>query len=430
MQFEFANVEAEQALVGSLFLEVGLIQECTIQPNQLYTWQLRKLLEAMKQLHDMEKPIDVISVVEQIGPNNLKDIGGIGFITDLAGSVPTTANFHYYQDIVKEYDQKRKTIQAATLLMEEAKTNEIRKTLRDGIHRLMQIEDQSTEDSLGEIQASLIDFYYDCENDIGELSGIPSGFTQLDKLTGGFQASDLVIIGARPGMGKTAFALNLALTAAKEDIAIFFSLEMPVKQLMKRAISATGKINGLKLRNPKKNLSKEDWTKLTEAMGKISKANLHMFDRAAITVSYIWAKVRKVKREYGEKKRILVVLDYLQLISGEGKQCTNRYAEISEISRSLKQMAKELDVVVLALSQLSRGVEVRQEKRPILSDLRESGQIEQDADVIAFLYREDYYQKGTEHKDITEIIVAKQRNGPIGTVKLGFEKEYGRFGEV
>ena len=421
------NIEAEEALVGALFLEEGLIKDCSILPQQLYSRKLQVLLTAIKDLDGKGKPVDVISVVEHLNPDHLAAIGGVAYITALAGSVPTTANFHYYQDVVREYAQKRKAVETANRIIATAKTNEIGQTLRDGIQGLMEIEEHSTEDQMGDIKPTLLQLYQDFEKDSEELIGITTGYGELDKLTGGFQNSDFIVVGARPSMGKTAFALNIALHAAEEDICLFFSLEMPVKQLLKRAASTIGEIDTIKMRTPRQTFEKEDWSQLTTAMARISNMKLHIFDRASMDINYIWSKVRKARREYGDSKRITVMIDYLQLISAEAKYQNNRQAEISQISRGLKHLAREMNLVVLALSQLSRGVESRQDKRPLLSDLRESGQIEQDADVIAFLYREDYYQKDSEQKDIIEVIVAKQRNGPIGTVKLGFKKEFGEF---
>ncbi|WP_409274842.1 replicative DNA helicase [Neobacillus sp. SCS-31] len=296
---------------------------------------------------------------------------------------------------------------------------------------------QGDEDA-GEIREGLVDLYTYCGKDLGEITGVPSGFKKLDRLTGGFQESDLVVIGARPSMGKTAFALNIALNAANEDVTAVFSLEMSKKQLLKRAASCIGNIGSVKMRNPKHYFGQEDWNQLNFAMGVLSKLNMRIFDKAGMDISYIWSKVRQLRKEVGEGRRILVVVDYLQLIGGNNRQ-QNRQSEISEISRSLKQMARETNAIVIALSQLSRGIESRHDKRPMLSDLRESGQIEQDADVIAFLYREEYYGKkqgeisldtGREERagQLVEVIVAKQRNGPIGTVELGFMMEVGRFG--
>lgn len=434
------NQEAEEAFVGSFFLDGGLMQECAVQPEQLYTYKMKSLFAVMLRLYEKGKPIDVVSVVEEAGVQEIAQLGGISFITDLAVSVPTTANFHFYQDTVKAYHQKRKTIEIAGKIRDKAFYEDIHDVLSDGINQLRQIEDMQGDDEAGEIQGGLIDLYTDCGNDLGEITGIPSGFKKLDRLTGGFQESDLVVIGARPSMGKTAFALNIALNAANEDVTAVFSLEMSKKQLLKRAASCIGSIGSVKMRNPKNYFEQEDWNQLNFAMGVMAKLNIRIFDKAGMDISYIWAKVRQLRKEVGDGKRLLVVVDYLQLINGNGRQQQNRQAEISEISRSLKQMARETNAVIIALSQLSRGVESRHDKRPMLSDLRESGQIEQDADVIAFLYREEYYGKKKEEEgavdsrleeqkgQVVEVIVAKQRNGPIGTVELGFLMEVGRFG--
>jgi replicative DNA helicase len=429
-RFEPYNQEAEEAFVGAFFLDADLVKECTIKPEQLYSSKLRLLYSAIRSLDVKGKPIDVISVVEELGPDHLVGIGGVSYITDLASSVPTTANFHFYEQIVKEYDQKRKAIHIAKRIIEQAGEHEIGKTLNTAIQDLMNIEGEQTDKDTGDITPILVDLFLDCEKDHGDLVGISSGFSYLDRLTGGFQESDLVIIGARPSMGKTAFALNLALQAAIKDVSLIFSLEMSKKQLLKRMACFTGNIDSLKMKNPKRDFQDEDWQKFSETIGWLSKLNLHIFDRAGMDIPYIWSKVRKARREYGTQKRMLVVIDYLQLIEGHSKNKQFRQAEISEISRALKTMARELNVVVIALSQLSRSVESRQDKHPILSDLRESGQIEQDADLIAFLYRDDYYTKDSQHKDRIEVILAKHRNGPTGTVELGYNKQYGRFFNV
>ncbi|MFZ7942782.1 replicative DNA helicase [Neobacillus sp. 19] len=421
------NQEAEEALVGAFFLEEDLVKECTIRPEQLYSWKLKQIYSAIRRLDEKGKPIDMISVMEELGISNLQMVGGISYITQLAGSVPTTANFHFYENLVREYAQKRKTIQIAGKIMEQAQASDISKTLSEGIHELMAVEEDEADEDNGDITPSLVDLFADCEKDLGEIVGIPSGFAHLDRLTGGFQESDLVIIGARPSMGKTAFALNLALHAAFQDVSVVFSLEMGKKQLLKRMAGFTGYIDSLKMKNPMKEFQEDDWQHFTDSIATLSKANFHIFDRAGMDVPFIWSKLRKIRREYDREKRILVVIDYLQLIAGDPKYKQNRLAEISELSRALKTMARELNVVVIALSQLSRGVESRQDKRPILSDLRESGQIEQDADLIAFLYRDDYYTNDSPLKDRMEVILAKHRNGPTGTVELGFNKQFGRF---
>lgn len=263
--------------------------------------------------------------------------------------------------------------------------------------------------------------------DVGDLTGIPTGYDDLNRMTAGLQEGDLIIIGARPSMGKTAFVLNIAFHAASAHTATgIFSLEMGEEQLLKRMISSTGNIDATKLKNPKKLCNLKDWEKISQAMGLINDLPLEIYDKANVTMQEIYAKTRKLKRKYPNKK-VLIAIDYLQLIVCDPKHRGNRMQEIGEISRKLKLMARELNVCVVALSQLSRAVESRQDKRPLLSDLRENGQIEQDADLIAFLYREDYYDRETENKNITEIILAKQRNGPVGVVELAFIKEFSKF---
>ncbi|WP_423800033.1 replicative DNA helicase [Neobacillus sp. SAB-20_R2A] len=419
--------EVEEAFVGALFLDSGLVKEAAILPEQLYFPQLRLIYSAIRSLDEKGKPIDYVSMIDELGVDNLQWIGGVSYLNRLAGSVPTTANFPFYQQAVKEYAQKRKTIHIASRLIEQANGKDIRKTIHTGIQELMAIDDQLTDEDTGSITPSLVDLFMDCEKDLGEIVGIPSGFPNLDILTGGFQESDLIIIGARPSMGKTAFALNVALHAAKQDLSLIFSLEMSKKQLLKRMAGFTGLIDSRKMKNPKKEFQEEDWQHFTDTIGALSKLNLHIFDKAGMDIPYIWSKVRKARREYGQEQRILVVIDYLQLIEGDRSFRQNRQAEINEISRALKTMARELNVTVIALSQLSRGVESRHDKHPVLSDLRESGQIEQDADLIAFLYRDDYYTKDSAYRNKIEVILAKHRNGPTGTIELDFQREYGLF---
>lgn len=261
-------------------------------------------------------------------------------------------------------------------------------------------------------------------NQKGEVTGIPTGFTELDKMTAGFQRNDLIIVAARPSVGKTAFSLNIAqnvATKTDENVAIF-SLEMGSDQLVMRMLCAEGNIDAQRLRTG--SLTSDDWAKLTMAMGSLSNAGIYIDDTPGIKVNEIRAKCRRLKQEQGLG---MVLIDYLQLIQGSGKSGENRQQEVSEISRTLKGIARELQVPVIALSQLSRGVESRQDKRPMMSDIRESGSIEQDADIVAFLYREDYYDRETENKNTIEIIIAKQRNGPVGSVELAFVKEFNKF---
>lgn len=253
------HFEAEAALVGAFFLDNDLVKECTIRPEQLYSRKLRMVYSAIQSLVEKEKPIDVISVVEELGIQQMEEIGGISFITELAGSVPTTSNFHFYEKMVKEYAQKRKAIQIAGKIIEQARESDIGKTLSNGIQELMKVEEVQTDDDFGDLRESLVDLYFDCERDLGEIVGIPTGFSHLDRLTGGFQESDFVIIGARPSVGKTAFALNIAMNAAKQDVSLFFSLEMSKKQLVKRLTGMIGGIDSFKMKNPKKEFGDEDW---------------------------------------------------------------------------------------------------------------------------------------------------------------------------
>ena len=423
----YYHVEVEEAIIGALFLDGELMKECTLVPAHFYSSQLREIFTMMRRLEEKGKPIDVVSVAEEAGPQNFFEIGGDRYLPSLAESAPSTANFMHYQEIVKKYAHKRETVQIANKIRKATQDGELDSIIREGIHDLQTVEDLLSDENLGDIKEGLMDLYLDCEKDLGEISGIPSGFKSLDKLTGGFQESDLVVIGARPSVGKTAFALNIALQAASEDVSIIFSLEMSKKQLLKRAVGQMGNVSSIKMRNPNRLFEEKDWNGLQHALGRLSKIGLHIYDQGGMDIPYIRSHVRKLRQHYGKEKRMLVIIDYLQLIVGDPRLKANRQAEISEISRALKQMAKELNVVVIALSQLSRAVESRQDKRPMLSDLRDSGQIEQDSDLIAFLYRDDYYDRESKEKDRIEIILAKQRNGPIGTVQLAFLKEYGRF---
>jgi replicative DNA helicase len=299
--------------------------------------------------------------------------------------------------------------------------------LNDAEARIMEISNRRAAHGFISIRDVLMEVFEKVEflyTNKGGVSGIPSGFIDLDKMTNGFQPNELIIVAARPSVGKTAFALNIAQNVAvrsTETVAIF-SLEMSASQLVQRIICAESNVDATRMRTGE--LKGDDWEKLSMAIGALSEAQIYIDDTPGITVSDIRAKCRRLKKEKGLG---LILIDYLQLIQGRGKAGENRQQEVSEISRTLKQIARELEVPVIALSQLSRGVEQRQDKRPMMSDLRESGSIEQDADIVAFLYRDDYYDKDSEKKNIIEIIIAKQRNGPVGTVELVFLKNYNKF---
>jgi len=420
------SVEAEQFLLGALLLEPELIKDIRTKPTYLSPGKHNNLLWTMLDLDKKGIPIDLVSIIERVGNDKVDKIGGVSYLQELAGSVPTTKNIAFHEKVIYQNWQKREAITIANKIKESAISEEASEVIQSGINDLMHLEDDEAHDDDGSIKDDLVEVYGELETPRGDVTGVPTGFTEFDKMTSGLQKQDLVIVAARPSVGKTAFCLNIAAGVSKQDkYAVgIFSLEMGKKQLLKRMLSISGNLDAQKIRTS--NIKGDDWGKLTYAMGTVSSMNLRIFDRPGVTVNEIWSKTRKMKREFAGKD-IVIIVDYLQLIQGSAKHRGNRTQEISEISRLLKHMARELDVCVVALSQLSRAVEQRQDKRPMMSDIRESGQIEQDADVIAFLYRDDYYDKESENKNIIEIIFGKQRNGPVGTISLAFIKEYGLF---
>lgn len=359
----------------------------------------------------------------------MEDVGGVSYLSEVAGSVPTAANIEYYARIVEEKSLLRRLIRTATTIAQEgyAREDEVDALLNEAEKNIMEVAQRKNAGAFHNIKDVLVRTYDNIEmlhNRVGDITGIPTGFAELDRMTAGFQRNDLIIVAARPSVGKTAFALNIAQnvgTKAGENVAIF-SLEMGAEQLVMRMLCAEGNINAQNLRTG--SLTDEDWKKLTMAMGSLSNSGIFIDDTPGVRISEIRSKCRRLKQEHGLG---MILIDYLQLIQGSGRSGENRQQEVSEISRSLKALARELEVPVIALSQLSRGVEQRQDKRPMMSDIRESGSIEQDADIVAFLYRDDYYDKESENKNIIEIIIAKQRNGPVGTVSLAFVKEYNKF---
>ncbi|MFJ5625417.1 replicative DNA helicase [Peribacillus loiseleuriae] len=420
------GIEAEQSLLGTLLIEPDLIKDIKTKPEHLSPGKNHNLLATLLDMDSKGQPVDLLSITERVGRNNIGRIGGRSYLSELMTSVASTVNFAHHEKIIYDYYQRREAIAIANRIREKAIAEEPAVAIHNGLNELMGLDDSSGDDDDGSIMNDLIKVYDDLENPKGDITGIPTGFTELDRMTTGLQKQDLIIIAARPSVGKTAFCLNIAeKVSSKNEYAVgIFSLEMKREMLLKRMLSSSGNINSQSIRTAR--LSEKDWGKLTNATGSISNLNLRIFDKPGVTVNEIWSKVRKMKRLY-QGKDILIIIDYLQLITGSAKHRGNRTQEISEISRLLKHMARELDVCVIALSQLSRAVEMRQDKRPMMSDIRESGQIEQDADVIGFLYRDDYYDKESENKNIIEIIIGKQRNGPTGTVNLAFVKEYGKF---
>ncbi|WP_372516686.1 MULTISPECIES: replicative DNA helicase [Paenibacillus] len=425
------NLEAEQAVLGAILLDGDALVTAMerINSDDFYRGAHQLIYEAMIEIAEANEPVDLVTLTARLqDKKQLEEVGGIKYLSELANAVPTAANVDYYAQIVEEKSLLRRLIRTATQIVSNgyASEDEVGMLLSDAEHRIMEISQRRSGSGFIAIRDVLMEVFDKVEflyNQKGSTTGIKSGFTDLDKMTSGFQRSDLIIVAARPSVGKTAFALNIAQNIGvreKETVAIF-SLEMGAAQLVQRMICAEANVDAGRMRTGF--LEPDDWEKLTMAIGSLSEANIYIDDSPSVTVADIRAKCRRLKKEKGLG---MILIDYLQLIHGRGKG-DNRQQEVSEISRTLKQIARELDVPVIALSQLSRGVEQRQDKRPMMSDLRESGSIEQDADIVAFLYRDDYYDKESEKKNIIEIIIAKQRNGPVGTVELAFLKNFNKF---
>ncbi|MCP3026988.1 replicative DNA helicase [Halobacillus sp. A5] len=426
------NIEAEQAVLGAVFLEPEAMSTAAefLVPEDFYRASHQRIFEVMLTLSDRGEPIDLVTVTTALSNNKvLEEVGGVSYLSDIANSVPTAANISYYTRIVSEKSTLRGLIRTATNIVTSgfAEEENIEDVLNAAEKEILEVSQRKDSGAFKNIKDVLIDVYDNIEtlhNNDGNTTGIPTGYRDLDHITSGFQRNDLIIIAARPSMGKTAFALNIAQNVAvnsDENVAIF-SLEMGADQLVSRMLCAEGNIDAQRLRTGQ--MESEDWNKLTMAMGSLSNAGIYIDDTPGIRVNEIRSKCRRLKQEHGLG---MILIDYLQLIQGSANSKENRQQEVSEISRSLKGLARELNVPLIALSQLSRGVESRQDKRPMMSDLRESGSIEQDADIVGFLYRDDYYDQESENQNIIEIIISKQRNGPVGNVELAFVKEYNKF---
>ncbi|MCC3376809.1 replicative DNA helicase [Cohnella sp. REN36] len=426
------NLEAEQAVLGAILLETEALITAMerVRTEDFYSVAHQRIFEAMVDLGEDNQPLDLITLTAMLQDRGqLEEIGGVTYLAKLANAVPTAANVDYYAQIVEEKSMLRRLIRTATQIVSSgfAADEDVSALLNDAEQRILELSNRRASSGFISIRDVLMDVFERVEflfNHKGGVTGIPSGFPDLDKMTSGFQRNDLIIVAARPSVGKTAFALNIAQNVAVragETVAIF-SLEMSAAQLVQRMICAESNVDAGRMRTGF--LEGDDWEKLSMAIGSLSEAQVYIDDTPGITVAELRAKCRRLKKEKGLG---MILIDYLQLIQGRGKPGENRQQEVSEISRTLKQIARELEVPVIALSQLSRGVEQRQDKRPMMSDLRESGSIEQDADIVAFLYRDDYYNHDTEKKNIIEIIIAKQRNGPVGTVELVFLKNFNKF---
>jgi len=428
------NLEAEASLLGAILIDGDAIVKIAdlIGSRDFYDPRHRHIYEAAVQLYEKHQAIDVLTLADQLkNSGELDMIGGAGYLTELTNFVPTAAHVEQYADIVAQKALRRRLIQASQEIIGLGfdETKALRELIEEAEVRLFDVSQSHVKQSvvsLETILAESFDRLDELHRDKGKIRGVPTGFVDLDKMLAGLQRSDLFVLAARPSMGKTALALNLAHNIAlhaKEPVLIF-SLEMSKEQLVDRLLAMESGVDAWNLRTG--NLSDADFEKIGEAMGRLSEAKIYIDDTPGITVSDLRTKAR---REAHQHNLGLVVVDYLQLMSGGGRFGSdfNRVQEISEISRGLKGVARELNVPLMALSQLSRSVESRSPQIPQLSDLRESGSIEQDADVVAFLYREDYYNQETDRKNITDVLIKKHRNGPTGGVELYFDREHQRF---
>lgn len=429
------NIDAEEAIVGAILTNPVCFNKIAdmLRPQSFYKPANRYIYEAILDLFTRNQAIDIVTVSERLNETDkLELVGGRAYINDLALNVVTTANVEYYAKIVQEKAIKRELINAGSEIVEMAYNNNTTEETLDGAEKLIfNIAQQKTSSDLVSVKDLVLTSYeqisYRYEHR-GELTGVPTGFYDFDNITSGLQKSDLVILAARPSMGKTALALNIAqhvALKAKKTVAIF-SLEMSKEQLVQRMLCSEAEVESQKLKTG--NMQAADWEKLTNAMNHFADAPLYIDDAAGATVTDVRAKCRRLAME--EKEIGLVVIDYLQLMETSSNN-ENRTQQISGISRGLKGLARELNVPVIALSQLSRSVESRPDKRPMMSDLRESGAIEQDADLIMFIYRDEYYNKeDTENRGKAEVIVAKHRNGPVGVINLLFQNNITKFKNI
>ena len=442
------NIEAEQAVLGAIFLNTDALADAMeyVEADDFYRRAHQILFQAMVDLNSDGEAIDVLTVQNYLTTNNqLDDVGGVAYIAELATSVPTAANTGYYAKIVEEKSMLRRLISTATNIITQANNgdDDVPSLLDSAERQIMDVSERRNRSGFREIKDVLNETLSDIDRlsqQSEDITGLPTGYREFDKMTAGLQPDNLIILAARPAVGKTAFALNIAqnvATSTDTSVAIF-SLEMSAESLVNRMLCAEGSINANHLRTGQ--LDEGEWQNLIVAMGALSNTSIFIDDTPGIKMAEIRAKCRRLAKEKGNLG--LVVIDYLQLIEGSNKE--SRQQEVSEISRQLKKLAKELSVPILALSQLSRGVEQRQDKRPVLSDIRESGSIEQDADIVAFLYRDDYYERGESkseddeddqdslNQDVgeVELIIEKNRAGARGTVKLLFIKSYNKFSNI
>ncbi len=426
------SAEAEQSVIGSMLMDRDAIIAASeiITPDEFYQHQYGVMFEAMVELFNEGKPVDLVTLQDRLKEKDVPpEVSSLEFVRDIITTVPTSANVRSYANIVHEKAVLRKLIKineqiANTCYAGKEKLEDILAQTEKSIFDLLQSRAGGDFVPIRQVALNVLEKIEVASRNPGSVTGIPTGFIDLDYKTSGMQPSDFILIAARPSMGKTAFVLNLVdYVAVRNHMpCMIFSLEMSKEQLVNRMLSMESNVDSQKLRTG--SLTDADWDAVVEGIGIIGGSKLIIDDTPGISITELRSKCRKMKLEYGLS---MVIIDYLQLMSGSGKSGDNRQQEISEISRSLKALARELNAPVVALSQLSRACETRQDHRPMLSDLRESGAIEQDADVVMFLYRDDYYNKDTDKPNVAEVIIAKQRNGPIGTIELLWRPEYTKF---
>lgn len=428
------NIEAEQCVIGSMIIDKTSIAEAVevLKADDFYRDSHKILFSTIVELFQNDTPIDMVTLTEALtSAQKLEAAGGVTYISEICSIVISTANLSSYIKIVEDKSMLRKLIRASTEIIEESynKQDNVPSVLDLAEKRIFNIAEKRSTSDFEPMNVVLERGFLEIErlfNNKGEVTGVPSGFPELDDKTSGFQKGDMVLIAARPSMGKTTFALNLAQFAAlrSNKSIVIFSLEMSKEQLAYKLLCAEANVDMLKLRTG--NLDDKDWENIAKASGPLAAAKIYIDDTPGVTVMEMRSKCRRIKMEHGID---MILIDYLQLMSGGGNG-ESRQQEVSEISRSIKAIAKEMQCPVIALSQLSRAPEQRADHRPMLSDLRESGSIEQDADLVMFLYRDEYYNKETEDKNVAECIIAKQRNGPTGTVKLAWLGQFSKFGRL
>ncbi|QEK13500.1 replicative DNA helicase [Crassaminicella thermophila] len=428
------NIDAEQSVLGAMILDREAIVLATemIRGEDFYKEAHREIFDAVLALYNRDEPVDLVTLSEELTQRQtLESIGGITYLTSLSSAVPTTTNVKYYAKIVEEKSILRRLIKASSEILEkgyqaEEEVNHILDLAEKSIFDISQKKSQEGFSAIKEVLLDSFDKIEQLYQNKGGITGLTTGFADIDRKTSGLQKSDLILIAARPSMGKTAFSINIAQNAAiKADASVaIFSLEMSKEQLVQRMLSSESHIEIQKIRTG--TLNEDEWPRLAKAMGPLAQAKIFIDDTPGISVMEMKAKCRRLKMEQGLD---LILIDYLQLMSGDGKS-ESRQQEISNISRSLKGLAREMDCPVVALSQLSRAPELRADHRPILSDLRESGAIEQDADLVMFLYRDEYYHADSDKKNIGEVIIAKQRNGSTGTVELAWLGQFTKFANL